>query len=84
LRRVPRRDQNAGAAGALFIVGSDTADQPPRAAEYVARILKGAKPGDLPIDRPVQTVMPVDLRVARQLGIKIPESVLLRATKVIE
>jgi len=54
------------------------------AADYVDRILKGAKPADIPVMQPTQFWLGVNLRTARQLGLKIPQSVLLRANQVIE
>lgn len=71
-------------AGALIFTFPDVADAIPRAAESVAKILRGAKPADIPIERPTRTQTIVDLRVARQLGIRIPEAVLLRTTRIIE
>ncbi len=70
--------------GAMASFAPDTRYQPGSAAGYVARILRGAKVSDLPIQRPLKTRTVVDLKVARQLGLTIPHSVLLRADEVIE
>jgi putative ABC transport system substrate-binding protein len=68
----------------LLSYGPDWADIFPRAAAYVDRILRGAKPGDLPVQFPTKFQMVVNRKTATALGLAIPPSIVLRADEVIE
>lgn len=70
-------------AGGLIAYGPNFAVQWRRAADYVDKIVNGAKPGELPIEEPTQFELTVNLKTAKSLGIIIPEAVLLRATDVV-
>ena len=75
---------NYADAGALIAFGASFAHMYRRGAEYVDRILKGAKPADLPVEQPDRYDLIVNLKTARALGIKIPPAILVRADRVIE
>ena len=71
-------------SGGLISYGPNLVAIERRAAEYVDRIFKGAKPADLPVEQPTKIEMVINMKTAKTLGIAIPQSVLLRADEVIE
>lgn len=70
--------------GGLISYGVNNAEQWRRIAVYADKIFKGAKPGDLPIDKPIKFELAINLKTARALGVKIPDSIRAQATKLID
>ena len=71
-------------AGGLMAYGPDFAEIFRRVAIYVDRILKGASPGDLPVERPMRFELVINTRTMKSLGLSFPPSILIRADKVIQ
>jgi ABC-type uncharacterized transport system substrate-binding protein len=82
--RLPAVYGQEGPAGGLITYSANTPDLFRRSATYVDRIVKGAKPGDLPVEQATRFDLVIDLKAARALGLTIPQSLLLRADQVIE
>jgi putative ABC transport system substrate-binding protein len=71
-------------AGGLLAYGTNLGEINRRAATYIDKILKGAKPGDLPVEQPMRFDLVVNLKTAKALGLTMPPEIMVRATRVIE
>ena len=83
--RLPSVYSNSEAVdvGGLMYYGADLADSYRRAAWYVDKILKGAKPADLPVQQPTKFELVINLKTAKQIGVTVNTDVLARATRII-
>jgi putative ABC transport system substrate-binding protein len=77
------QSRDAVEAGGLMFYGADTAESYKRVAYFVDRILKGTKPGDLPVEQPTKFELVFNLKTAKQINVTIPPEVLARANKLI-
>ena len=71
-------------AGGLIAYAADPVELVKRTATYVDKILKGARAGELPVEQPTRFELAINLKTAQALGLKVPQAILLQATRVIE